>query len=46
VTATGPEQVASTEQAGMPLSTRSHQEFTEVGEPSRLDNLERLVSRG
>lgn len=36
MTATGPEQVAFMEQAGMPLSTRSHKEFTEVVEPTRL----------
>jgi uncharacterized protein YndB with AHSA1/START domain len=36
MTATGPEQVAFMEQAGMPLATRSHKEFTEVHEPSRL----------
>jgi uncharacterized protein YndB with AHSA1/START domain len=36
MTATGPEQIAFMEQAGMPLSTRSHKEFTEVDEPSRL----------
>jgi uncharacterized protein YndB with AHSA1/START domain len=36
MTATGPEQVAFMEQAGLPLSTASHKEFTEVDEPSRL----------
>ncbi len=36
MTATGPEQIAFMEQAGMPLSTSSHKEFTEVSEPSRL----------
>ena len=36
MTATGPEQVAFMEQAGMPLSTPSHKEFTEVVEPTRL----------
>ena len=36
MTATGPEQVAFMERAGMPLSTASHKEFTEVVEPSRL----------
>ncbi len=36
MTATGPEQVAFMERAGMPLSTRSHKEFTEVVEPTRL----------
>lgn len=36
MTATGPEQIAFMEQAGMPLSTRSHKEFTEVDEPHRL----------
>ena len=36
MTATGPEQVAFMEQAGMPLSTRSHKVFTEVVEPTRL----------
>src|ERR1041385_2322944 len=36
MTATGPEQIAFMEQAGMPLSTTSHKEFTEVVEPSRL----------
>ncbi len=33
MTATGPEQIAFMEQAGMPLSTPSHKEFTEVVEP-------------
>lgn len=36
MTATGPEQVAFMQQNGMPLSTRSHKEFTEVVEPTRL----------
>ena len=36
MTATGPEQIAFMEQAGMPLSTTSHKEFTEVVEPSRV----------
>ena len=36
MTATGPEQIAFMEQAGMPLSTGSHKEFTEVDEPNRL----------
>jgi uncharacterized protein YndB with AHSA1/START domain len=36
MTATGPEQIAFMEQAGMPLSTSSHKEFTEVHEPSLL----------
>ncbi|HWU21161.1 MAG TPA: SRPBCC domain-containing protein [Nocardioides sp.] len=36
MTATRPEQIAFMEQAGMPLSTRSHKEFTEVSEPTRL----------
>jgi uncharacterized protein YndB with AHSA1/START domain len=36
MTATGPEQIAFMEQVGMPLSTRSHKEFTEVVEPTRL----------
>ena len=36
MTATGPEQIAFMEQAGMPLSTPSHKEFTEVVEPTRL----------
>jgi uncharacterized protein YndB with AHSA1/START domain len=36
MTATGPEQVAFMEQAGMPLSTASHKQFTEVDEPTRL----------
>lgn len=42
MTATGPEQVAFMEQAGMPLSTRSHKEFTEVDEPSRLAYVSRI----
>lgn len=36
MTATGAEQVAFMEQAGMPLSTRSLKRFTAVIEPSRL----------
>jgi uncharacterized protein YndB with AHSA1/START domain len=36
MTATGPEQIAFMEHAGMPLSTRSHKEFTEVDAPGRL----------
>lgn len=36
MTATGPEQVAFMERSGLPLTTRSHKEFTEVEEPSRL----------
>jgi uncharacterized protein YndB with AHSA1/START domain len=36
MTATGPEQIAFMEQAGMPLATKSHKEFTEVVEPTRL----------
>jgi hypothetical protein len=36
MTATGPDQVAFMEQAGMPLSVGSHKEFTEVTEPTRL----------
>jgi uncharacterized protein YndB with AHSA1/START domain len=36
MTAVGPEQIAFMEQAGMPLSTTSHKEFTEVVEPTRL----------
>ncbi|MGH3470924.1 MAG: SRPBCC domain-containing protein, partial [Nocardioidaceae bacterium] len=36
MTATGPDQIAFMEQAGMPLSTKSHKEFTEVDEPQRL----------
>lgn len=36
MTATGPEQIAFMEQAGMPLSTSSHKELTEVVEPHRL----------
>ena len=36
MTATGPDQIAFMEQAGMPLSTTSHKEFTEVSEPTRL----------
>src|SRR3954452_6685 len=34
--ATGREQVAFMEQAGMPLSTTSRKEFTEIEEPTRL----------
>jgi uncharacterized protein YndB with AHSA1/START domain len=36
MTATGPDQIAFMEQAGMPLSTTSHKEFTEVVEPARI----------
>jgi uncharacterized protein YndB with AHSA1/START domain len=36
MTATGTAQIAFMEQAGMPLSTRSHKEFTEVVAPARL----------
>jgi uncharacterized protein YndB with AHSA1/START domain len=36
MTATGPDQVAFMDQAGLPLSTKSHKEFTEVIEPTRL----------
>src|SRR5690242_12071459 len=36
MTATGPEQISFMEQVGMPLSTKSHKEFTEVAEPTRL----------
>ena len=36
MTAVGADQVAFMEQAGMPLSTASHKEFTEVSEPTRL----------
>jgi uncharacterized protein YndB with AHSA1/START domain len=36
MTATGQEQIAFMEQAGMPLATTSHKRFTEVTEPSRL----------
>ena len=36
MTATGAEQIAFMEQAGMPLATTSHKEFTEVVEPARL----------
>jgi uncharacterized protein YndB with AHSA1/START domain len=36
MTATGADQIAFMEQAGMPLATRSHKTFTEVAEPSRL----------
>jgi uncharacterized protein YndB with AHSA1/START domain len=36
MTATGQAQIAFMEQAGMPLSTHSHKEFTEVMEPTRL----------
>lgn len=36
MTATGPDQIAFLEQAGMPLSTRSHKQFSEVSRPTRL----------
>lgn len=36
MTATCPDQIAFMEHAGMPLSTRSHKEFTEVSQPTRL----------
>jgi uncharacterized protein YndB with AHSA1/START domain len=36
MTATGRQQIAFMEQAGMPLSTRSRKEFVDVEEPSRL----------
>ncbi|MFL6159708.1 MAG: SRPBCC domain-containing protein, partial [Marmoricola sp.] len=36
MTATGPDQVAFMEQAGMPLANASHKEFTEVDAPCRL----------
>jgi uncharacterized protein YndB with AHSA1/START domain len=36
MTTTGPEQIAFMQQAGMPLSTTSHKEFSEVVEPTRL----------
>jgi uncharacterized protein YndB with AHSA1/START domain len=36
MTATGQEQIAFMEEAGMPLSTTSRKEFTEVDEPTRL----------
>lgn len=36
MTATGPEQIAFMDQAGMPRSTSSHKEFTEVVSPTRL----------
>ena len=36
MTATGPEQIAFMERAGMPLSTASHKTFTEITEPTRL----------
>jgi hypothetical protein len=36
MTATGQEQIAFMEQAGMPLATTSHKRFTEVTEPSQL----------
>jgi uncharacterized protein YndB with AHSA1/START domain len=42
MTATGPEQIAFMEQAGMPLATASHKEFTEVVEPSRLAYTSRI----
>ncbi|CAI9413727.1 SRPBCC family protein [Nocardioides sp. T2.26MG-1] len=41
MTAVGADQIAFMEQAGMPLSTRSHKEFTEVAEPTRLAYLSR-----
>src|SRR5690349_12582615 len=36
MTATGADQIAFMEQGGMPTSTRSHKEFNEVTEPTRL----------
>ncbi len=42
MTATGLDQIAFMEQAGMPLSTKSHKEFTEVIEPTRLAYLSRI----
>src|SRR4051794_31683233 len=36
MTATGPEQIAFMESAGMPLRTTSRKEFTDVDEPTRL----------
>jgi uncharacterized protein YndB with AHSA1/START domain len=36
MTAIGAEQIAFMLQSGLPLSTRSHKEFTELDEPSRL----------
>jgi len=36
MTATGAEQIAFMEQAGMPVATSSHKEFSEVVEPTRL----------
>ena len=42
MTATGPEQIAFMEQAGMPLATHSHKEFTDVVEPSRLAYTSRI----
>jgi uncharacterized protein YndB with AHSA1/START domain len=36
MTATGPDQIAFMEQAGMPLATESHKRFVEVVEPTRL----------
>ncbi len=39
MTATGPEQIAFMEQAGMPLSTRSHKEFVNLTEPTTLSYL-------
>lgn len=42
MTAVGPEQVAFMQQAGLPLSTRSHKQFTELVEPTRLGYLSRI----
>jgi len=36
MTATGRDQIAFMQQAGMPLSTRSYKEFVEIDEPRRL----------
>jgi uncharacterized protein YndB with AHSA1/START domain len=36
MTAVGPDQIAFTEQVGMPLATESRKTFTEIREPSRL----------
>ena len=36
MTATGAEQIAFVQQSGLPLAARSHKEFTELEEPSRL----------
>ena len=36
MTATGPEQIAFMDQAGMPRSTTSHKVFTELDEPTRI----------